>query len=131
MLLPAGLNAAGMKQALAPDACSVKQVFRPAAQGAGQPFADRDIEALLRPLEKGFGQVAAEHPPQWHFTLAVTDLDGGGTAPRELDDGIVEKQTSSLQAGRHCRAVELDQNIAGQIAGHVAIDEPANRVGER
>src|SRR3981081_1949440 len=105
MLLPAGLNAAGIQQAFAPDPCSVKQLFRPCAQRANQPFADRDIETLLRPFEKGFRQVAAAAAPQWPFTLAVADLDGGGHAPRKFDDAIVEKRTSRLQTSRHCRAV--------------------------
>src|SRR5580704_5096 len=54
---------------------------------------------------------------------------GSAGMPRPISYAVFCLKKKTLQTGRHCRSVELYQNIAGQIAGHVSIDEPANRVG--
>src|SRR4029077_18695873 len=98
---------------------------------AAQPLADGNVEPLLGAFKKRFRQIATEHASQRPLALAVLDLRGRWQAPSELDDPVVEKWTSPLQAGCHCRAVELYQDISRQITGHVAVNDPSDGIEGR
>src|SRR5205807_10471236 len=49
----------------------------------------------------------------------------------EFDDTMIEKRRSRLQAGCHACAIKLDQDVAWQVTGHIAIEDAGRRIGKR
>ena len=74
-------------------------------------------KAHLRPLDQFARDVAVEHLPQQPFARAAADLGRARQPPGEFDHAMVEQRHARFQRHRHAGAVDLGQDVVGQI-GH-------------
>src|SRR5262249_45473970 len=107
-----------------------EQVLRPAAQRAAQPGRERDPEPLLRAVEERARHVALEHAPQQPLALPSAPLEPDRQPPRELDDAVVEQRAAHLEAHAHARAIDLGEDVLGQVPGEVEELHALERLGE-
>src|SRR5260221_12946720 len=121
MLAPAPLHRIGREPALSAHLVWIEQVFRPAPQRALDPFADGLSEPGLGPV----GELAWDHAVKQladdMLAAALLDLEIERDARGELRDAMVEEWDADFERDRHRGAVDLGEDVVGQVADRVAI----------
>ena len=126
--MPASLDRGGIEIALLSHPHRVEQILRPVAQRPAQPLADRHREPRLGAFEHRARRVAvedlAEHVLGGAADDPAIDRNAGGSGCNM----VIEEGYARLEADRHRRAVDLGQDVVGQVAGRVGVHHP-HRVG--
>ncbi len=71
---------------------------------------------------------ARGHATQQMLAAPALHAHRGRQTHRELDDARIEKRRAPFQRAGHGHAVELDQDVVGQVAGEVDRDAAIERV---
>ena len=108
--------------------------------GRGQVFVDERPELLLEPgghrdvepalaLAEGFvGQEATHRPLQHVLQRQAGHLEYAGKAEHELHDPVVEQGHADLEGMGHAHAVDLHEDVVGQVDPRVGVEKSIERV---
>ena len=94
-----------------------------ASIGTPKPILGRSIRC--------FGHVAVEDLAQDVLALAVPDLGRHRQPPGKFDDPVVEERHPAFEADRHARAVDLGEDVVGQIGERVEIHHRLAEIARR
>ena len=76
---------------------------------------ERGRKALLGAVKILAGHIGLERPLQDVFPLALVQPKIARQGRRPLDQHVIEEGNARLERGRHARAVDLGQDVAGEI----------------
>ena len=107
------------------------QCVGPFAQRPAQPLRERDSEAHLGALDKSIRHVARKHAPQQMFGARRAHVQFRRLAPNPLNNAMIEQGNSNLQRHGHGGAVDLGEDVVGQIGQHVEIAHAIHRIGQK
>src|SRR3954465_6001205 len=115
MLLAAPADYRFVEPAHGAEAFDEEQIRRQIAQRPLDPLADRNREARLGPLEQSLGGLAVEQASQDMLPLAAPDFHAERNGRGIFGDSVIEERDATLEAHRHRGAVDLAEDVVGQI----------------
>src|ERR1041384_1776298 len=98
------------------------------AQFALEPFADRNLEALLREREQMARQDMFERLAKRMFFAQPVDLQFPRNAEGRLDDAIIEKRRAHFKPDLHAHHVNFGEDVIGQLDLRVHIEHRVDEV---
>src|SRR5262245_32765544 len=130
MSIPDIADLPGVEQPRLPQARFRKQVFRPVPQRPPQPVAKRNPKAHFRSFHQTFWNVAVEHLPEQPLAYAAADFCRARQMPRKLNDTMIEQWHASFQRYRHAGAIDLGEDVVGQVGYKVEKLHSFEQAGE-
>src|SRR5271157_1550776 len=103
-------------------------LFRPRPEPSFEPRAERNLEAILRPLQDGVRHVAASRVLENSLCGTPFDLKRQRQTAGKLHDTVIEKRSANLKSVSHAHAVHFRENVFREIGLNVSEEHSAHRI---
>ncbi len=116
------------EEALATEAVGAEKVVEQGAEGAAKPACDRNAKPLLGTVENRMRQALSGRFLEDALRLTSAEFPGGGHRLDEIDQPRVEHGSADFQAASHAGAVDLEEDVFGEIGLLVEQERVRQRV---
>ena len=131
MVLPTTRDDCRVEPALLAHPPRIEQFLGPGSKRSLEPFADRNPEARLRAIDQRRRNMPIKKLAKDMLSAPALDLERDRDSRREFGDPVIEKGNPGFEADCHRGAIDLGEDVVGQIGQGIAIHHPRGRVGRR